>query len=271
MAMARHGTAQLTGTPVTVQGGLAPPEVAAAEATVARLARYAAAPILHARIRITRVADPAVTRPVIAQGNLDVNGRIARAQVAAGTLRQALGLLHDRLRYRLVRTARHWEARRGQVPHPAADEWRHGQPPAARPAYRSRPVHERQVVQRKTYAPTPTTVDDAAVDMELLDYDFYLFSDAGTGQDAVIYRAPPTGYRLAGLTPPGPPGPPPAVPLTVSPQPAPQLDLAAAVERLSLAGTPFLFYADAASGRGHLLYRRYDGHYGLVTPADPGR
>jgi hypothetical protein len=29
-----------------------------------------------------------------------------------------------------------------------------------------------------------------------------------------------------------------------------------------------VFFADSVSGRGSVLYRRYDGHYGIVTPAD---
>ncbi|MEU8511076.1 sigma 54 modulation/S30EA ribosomal C-terminal domain-containing protein [Kitasatospora sp. NPDC048722] len=28
----------------------------------------------------------------------------------------------------------------------------------------------------------------------------------------------------------------------------------------------FVFFTDAATGRGNVLYHRYDGHYGLVTP-----
>ena len=31
---------------------------------------------------------------------------------------------------------------------------------------------------------------------------------------------------------------------------------------------PFLLFRNADTGRGNVLYRRYDGHYGLVTPAD---
>ncbi|MBO1414556.1 sigma 54 modulation/S30EA ribosomal C-terminal domain-containing protein, partial [Streptomyces sp. FH025] len=30
---------------------------------------------------------------------------------------------------------------------------------------------------------------------------------------------------------------------------------------------PFVFYTDTSTGRGNVLYRRYDGHYGLITPA----
>ncbi|MEV7189390.1 sigma 54 modulation/S30EA ribosomal C-terminal domain-containing protein [Kitasatospora sp. NPDC093102] len=38
--------------------------------------------------------------------------------------------------------------------------------------------------------------------------------------------------------------------------------------RLDLSGLPFVFYTDAATGRGNVLYHRYDGHYGLITPAE---
>jgi hypothetical protein len=29
----------------------------------------------------------------------------------------------------------------------------------------------------------------------------------------------------------------------------------------------FLLFVDAATGRGAVLYLRYDGHYGLIEPA----
>ena len=29
---------------------------------------------------------------------------------------------------------------------------------------------------------------------------------------------------------------------------------------------PFVFYLDGATGRGAVVYRRYDGHYGLIEP-----
>ena len=38
-------------------------------------------------------------------------------------------------------------------------------------------------------------------------------------------------------------------------------------EGLGLLGLPFLFFIDAAQGRASVLYHRYDGHYGLITPA----
>ena len=50
--------------------------------------------------------------------------------------------------------------------------------------------------------------------------------------------------------------------------PAPRLPVAEATARLEAAGRPFLFFVDSHTGRGSLIYHRYDGHYGLIAPAD---
>lgn len=94
--------------------------------------------------------------------------------------------------------------------------------------------------------------------MEHLDYNFHLFTDERTGHDCVVYRAGPTGYRLAHLTPVDAPEPDTVVPLTVSPYPAPRLTIREAVTRLNTTGQPFLFVADVESGRGRVLYHRHD-------------
>lgn len=242
--------------------------LARARRKVEALVQYANEPVLHARVRLTRSHDPAIERAVIAQGNVDLNGRLVRAQVAAPTAHEAVELLAKRLRRRLDRMARHWEARRGSMPNSAPHEWRHASEPMQRPGYYPRPEAERQVVRHKTFAPTRVTPDEAAFGMDLLDYDFYLFTDAQTGQDCVIYRAEPTGYRLAQAAGGQARIERWGVPLTVSTRPAPSLTLAEAKRRLDATGVPFLFFAEPISGRGRVLYRRYDGHYGLIRPAD---
>lgn len=234
---------------------------------VTALARFTDEPLLHARIRLSRSDNPAMERPVTAQGNVDLNGRMVRAQVAAANPHEAVALLRERLERRLKRMARHWQARRGSVPQAAPQEWRHTSEPAQRPEYYPRPVDERQVVRQKTFEPTYTTPDEAAFDMDMLDYDFLLFTDAESGQDSVVYRAGPTGYRIAQVKPDSQRAWNTAVALTVSPTPPPQLTLAQAQQRLDATGLPFMFYVEPESGRGRVLYRRYDGHYGLVRPA----
>jgi hypothetical protein len=83
----------------------------------------------------------------------------------------------------------------------------------------------------------------------------------------VIYRSG-DGYRLVLARPRthrlGPVDP----SITVCPAPAPRLSITGAINRLEAAGQPFLFFVNAETGRGNLIYHRYDGHYGLIAPAD---
>ena len=234
---------------------------------------------LHARVRITHHADPAVELPVTAQANLDVNGRPVRARVRARTDREAVDLLHDRLRHRLqhdqARNVGNWEDRRAHSAptYPQGGErheWRHSDAPAHLVPYFPRPVEERRIIRHKSYTLSACGIDEAAFDMETLDHDFHLFTESGSDQDSVLYRGGPTGYRLAQVQPDPDHLADHALPITVSGQPAPLLDTDEAIQRMASLDRPFLFYLDGERGRGALLYHRYDGHYGLITPADTG-
>lgn len=233
---------------------------------VSALLRLAPEPVLFARVKLVMAADPAVPRPATAQVNIDLNGRLIRAQAAGPTMREAVEHAGDRLRIRLERAARNWAATRGGRPVSEPGEWRHQSRPAGRLPYYPRPARERTVLRHKSYALARQTPDQAADEAELLDYGFHLFTEVSTGQDSVIYRAGP-GWRLALAHPRpgrlGPVGP----GITVCPDRAPRLTLAAAIARLEAVGQPFLFFVAAETGRGNLIYHRYDGHYGLIEPA----
>jgi hypothetical protein len=238
---------------------------------VVELGRASPVPIRHARVRLSHAANPAVSRPVQAQGILDVHGRVLRAQVAAPSAWQAVDLLRGRLGHRVSCLARALEAGHAGWPVPGPGEWCHATDEAHRPEYHARPVGQREIVRDKAYRLPLLTPDEAALDMECLDYDFHLFVERGTGQDAVLYRTATTAYRLARLLPAGPPEAAAAAPLTVSPAPAPWLAAREAVRWLDLAGQPFLFFGHSADRRGRLLYRRADGHYGLIRPLTAAR
>ncbi len=100
--------------------------------------------------------------------------------------------------------------------------------------------------------------------MEMLDHDFYLFVDSATGRDAVVQRLPDGAYevsRAAGDED----EPQDIMGLRTGPRP-PTQTLASAVERLDDTNEPFLFFVDVGTSRGAVLYRRIDGHYGVVQP-----
>jgi ribosome-associated translation inhibitor RaiA len=236
---------------------------------IGTLFHLAPAPVLSARVRISRYGDPAVQHRVVAQANLDVNGRLVRAQATGDSAEEAIDRLQERLRTRLDRVGEDWEHRRGGMPSIEPHEWRHQSEPAHRHGWYPRAADEREILRRKCFTRHRRTIDEAAWDMDLLDYDFYLFTESGTGQDSVLYRAGATGYRLAQLTLQRTGDfAPHRLPLTISTQPAPALTIEGAVERLNLLDLPFLFFLDAMQHRGAVLYHRYDRHYGLILPAD---
>jgi ribosome-associated translation inhibitor RaiA len=249
------------------QGAVPEGAISYAAHQVSSLLRMAPEPVLSARAKLIMAAGPAVERPATVQLSIDLNGRLIRAEAAGETMREAIHHACDRLRIRIERAARNWAAIRGRQPVPGPGEWRHQSRPAPLLPYFPRPPEERVVVPHKSYTLAHETPDEAAADAELLDYDFHLFTERSTGEDSVIYRSG-SGYRLALAHPRthrlGPADP----SITVSQAAVPHLSTAGAIDRLEAAGQPFLFFVNTGTGRGNLIYHRYDGHYGLVSPAD---
>ncbi len=109
--------------------------------------------------------------------------------------------------------------------------------------------------------------------MDAMDYDAHLFTDTETGEDALVYRAGPSGLRLARqrhLFPPGWAWSPriqgPPVPQIVNSRATPTLSESDAVRRAREHSLRLLFYTDRETGRGQLLYPRHDGNLGLLVP-----
>ena len=264
----RKGLAADLAVEVSTRGRVGAAEKRYAEEKIARIGKLAPRPVLFARVILREEANPSVARRSVAEANLDVSGRIVRAQVAAAHMREAVDLLEERLRRRLEELSEHVEARRQEMGIAEPGEWRSGDLPTVRPDYFPRPVEERELVVLKTLADGAQTPEEAALDMRLLDYDFYLFTNAATAEDNLLYRLPGEALGWAQATPAADSGDRYAVPLSADPAPPPTIPVSQAVERLDAGGEPFVFFLDSESGRGNVLYRCYDGHYGLITPAD---
>ncbi len=223
-------------------------------------------PVLFARVKLTQAPDPARDRPAIAEIAVDVDGELVRAHVSGHEMREAIDLLRDRLRDKLEHRSQRREERRQRPGTRQPGVWRHGDPVTPRPDYFDRPVDEREVLRHKSYVVDDMTPDEAAFDMDQLDFDFYLFRDLATGDDSLLERTADGSYRLTRLHPasidPGPT----AISLDVTRQAAPQLTVEEAIERLGMGDDRFVFFANRATGRGCIAYRRYDGHYGLIAP-----
>jgi len=232
-----------------------------------RVARLAPRPVLYARISLHRHADPALERPAVAKAALDVSGQPIRAHVAAGQMAEAIHLLEERLRRNLEDLEELQRTRRRETGIREPGEWRHGSLPTARPEYFPRPVEERELIRSKTFALAALTPEEAALEMHVYDYDFHLFTNVDTGEENVVYRRPDGTVALAQVTPTAERG---TLPFALDPAPAPVMVLEGAIARLNLTGERFVFFVDAQTRRGKVLYLRYDGHYGLIEPAEAG-
>ncbi|HEU5161104.1 MAG TPA: sigma 54 modulation/S30EA ribosomal C-terminal domain-containing protein [Streptosporangiaceae bacterium] len=231
---------------------------------VTALLRLSKEPVLSARIKLTVRAEQGRTRLAMAQANLDVDGRPVRAQAIAETMWRAVNELRDRLLIRLARVSRDWPVRRGGRPLTSPREWRPSGVPGRRPPELAPPDGDRYVVRHKVIKPFLETPLEAALDMELLDYDFYLFVDAVTGEDCVIDRSG-SRYRVVRQLPApeeirGNGGP-----VLVDDEPAPVLTPAQALGRLTEENLAYVFFSDPETHGSRIVYRRYDGHYGVIT------
>ncbi|WP_145961826.1 sigma 54 modulation/S30EA ribosomal C-terminal domain-containing protein [Nocardia seriolae] len=204
-----------------------------------------------ARIRMT--GGPCVDGSILIQVNLESGATPLRVQTLMHGRGDALPVI-VRLERQLRGAGRSWS------PRPWPDPTR---PPLDWPG-------PGVVARRKQVALARVEPISAAMAMDAMDYDVHLFTDADTGCDAIVYRALPTGVRLfrqrCGSPPRGAAATEPHGPLITNPRPAPVLAERRAADRLCEFGLPFLFYSDAATGRGRLMYRRYDSGVGLIEP-----
>jgi hypothetical protein len=248
-----------TGVTVSVRRGLSRDVADDSRSKIDALLRSTDGPAPSVRVRLAKRAGAVAPGAVLAQAIFHVNGRAVRTVGSGATAREAVDRLEAKLRRPLERVGQRRRARRWLSSPESAENW--------------------LVTCCESVSRAPIGLDEAALEMDLLGFDFHLFVEQGTRQEAVLYRAGPTGYRLALLDPGqryrlGPS----VVAVTVSPTPAVSLSTVEAVGQLATAELPFLFYlnslrgegarADGDQGRGSTVYRLRDGHCGLVSTSE---
>lgn len=247
-----------------IEGNVADAARRRADEVVRDLAGKAPRPVIFARVKLTEEESRPPTGRHIAQATIDMSGALLRAQVASSGMIEAINLVGKRLERRLRDLTERREDANTRTPATEPGTWRSGDLPSTRPDFFPRPPGEREIVRRKTWSGERVSITDALFDLFALDHRFYLFTDASDEVDSVVYEHD-GGVGLRRLT-----GDSPAemdgMDIDVNEAPAPEMTDTDAADRLDSSNEPFVFYRDRATGRGAVLYRRYDGHYGLVEP-----
>ncbi|MFC6014431.1 sigma 54 modulation/S30EA ribosomal C-terminal domain-containing protein [Nocardia lasii] len=208
-----------------------------------------------ARVRVT--APQGYDEPTLVQANIRTNDTLTRVQVT-GPGGFAVTFAAERLDRQLARRA--GKEARGAWPDPAR-----------RPL--AQITETRAIIRRKDCALMTGTPLEASTVLDAMDYDAYLFTDADSGEDAIVTWADPHGVALARQRLTAAADPAVELPLTASAMPVRVVQDAAPVyaedeasDALCAAGLPYLFFTDSHTGRGNLLYRRYDGNLTIVVP-----
>jgi hypothetical protein len=219
---------------------------------------------LRVRLSRTHGAEPGQT---LCQVDAEVDGRRVRVQRLAADARLAGDRLVEGLRQRIAEVTREWHPRpwteRAEAPEELPAATREDTRPGPGWAERAGRAVLPAIARIKEPLLVWCAPEVAVRTLDAMDYQAHLFTDPSTEQDAVVYRAGPTGYRLASTEPAAAPRYDSSL-LTLCPRPAPRLSDQEAARRCEESELSTLFYADPDTGRGRLLYRRFDGRFGLV-------
>ena len=250
---------------ITARGDVSEHAREQAREKLGNLEAFVKGPLLGARVVLIQEPNPRIPMPARAEAEVDLQGRFIRARAAAPSMEAAVDDVVERLQRHLRRYVDRLAARQREPAEPQPGEWAHRSWSAPRSSTFERPVEEREIIRRKSFTFGAMSVDEAADALEDLDNDFFLFHDVGTDADAVVY------WRDDGLL------------ALIEPRSVQSTDsrgavleksrlsspigLEAAVAEMNMVGHRFLFFENAATGRGNGIYRRYDGHYGLIASA----
>ena len=236
---------------------------------IERVARRVHMPIDEVRIKIDSPATPA--HPYSVSAAIHAGSIHVRSHVTAPSFEEAIDTVCIRLRRQLDRAT----DRRRRTPdqhRPDEDSWRHGDRRSSSELLHAGPRSaDRELVRHKSWGPDLSTLDEALWDMDLADYDFYLFVEESSRKPALVWHGE-SGFRYQladGRT------------LDVDPDIATAVETAAptrtpaqAIAQLNESAAPFVFALSPDQQRAFVVYRRLDGHYGLIetgaiaTPAD---
>lgn len=157
-----------------------------AEEKLGRLERQLADPT-QVELELAVEHNPSIAANHIAEATIWTKGPTLRARESSSAFEASIDQLVEKLerqvkRYREKRSRR--EAGRRANGH-AGDE----------PQFTAEQL-DRMIVKSKQFDLQPLTPDEAALELELIGHDFFVFSNVETGRTNVVYRRRDGGYGL---------------------------------------------------------------------------
>jgi putative sigma-54 modulation protein len=147
----------------------------------------------RAEVELIHERNRAISEPEVAEATLFINGSVLKASEASEDMYASI----DRMSDKLERQVKRYRGRQ-------IDRWQ-GQLKNA-PEVRNEAVQpfvveeeeeiETRIVRTKQFQMKPMSEEEAVLQLELLDHDFYVFTSADTGDINVVYRRRDGNYGL---------------------------------------------------------------------------
>jgi putative sigma-54 modulation protein len=144
--------------------------------------------VSRAEVELIHERNPSISEPEVADATLFINGAVLKAREASVDMYASIDRMSDKLERQVRRyRGRQLDRWQGQKKRHAAAEAPH--------AVEDEDV-EARIVRTKQFQMKPMSPEEAALQMELLDHTFFVFTNADTGEINVVYRRRDGNYGL---------------------------------------------------------------------------
>jgi putative sigma-54 modulation protein len=148
--------------------------------------------VSRAEVELIHERNSSNPEPEVADTTLFINGTVLKARVASADMYASIDLMADRLE----RQVRRYRGR--QIDRWQGQRERHAQEDTPQPVIVEEEAEEieARIVRTKQFQMKPMSAEEAALQMELLDHAFFVFTSADTGEINVVYRRRDGNYGL---------------------------------------------------------------------------
>lgn len=143
----------------------------------------------RAEVELIHERNPSIPESEVVETTLFINGSVLKAREASPDMYASIDRMYDKLE----RQVRRYRGRQ-------IDRWQgqinNNEPGEPRPFVVDEEEPETRIVRSKQFQMKPMSAEEAVLQMELLDHDFYVFTSGDTGDINVVYRRRDGNYGL---------------------------------------------------------------------------